>query len=180
MSEQSNSQTQDEFSKTSSSYKTTLTAIRKARRFALQGLYEWQVSQNPIHNIESHTRAQNAMHTVHLGYYHELMHEIVKQIEELDALITSKIDRNFSELDGVELAALRIGTYELKHRLEIPFKVVIDEAIQLNSHFGSVEGYKFINAILDKLAQELREPEVQAQQSSKEEAKQESKNESDK
>lgn len=144
------------------SYKTTRTAIRKARRFALQGLYEWQISQNPAHEIEAATRAANAMHTVHLAYYHELLHEITKQAEEIDALIASSIDRDIKQLDGVELAALRIGVYELKHRLEIPFKVVIDEAIQLNAHFGSVDGYKFINAVLDKLAKALRAPEVDA------------------
>lgn len=144
------------------SYKTTLTAIRKARRFALQGLYEWHISKNPIHEIEAHTRASNAMHTVHLGYYHELLHEIVQQVDELDTLIASKTDRTLDQLDGVERAALRIGTYELKNRLEIPFKVVIDEAIQLNAHFGSVDGHKYINAVLDNLAKELRTAEVTA------------------
>lgn len=146
-------------------YKTTFTAIRKARRFALQGLYEWHISSKPIHDIEAHTRASNAMHTVHLGYYHELLHEIVKDVEQIDALISSKIDRDINQLDGVERATLRIGVYELKNRLEIPFKVVIDEAIQLNSHFGSVDGHKFINAVLDKLALQLREAEVKAQSS---------------
>lgn len=145
------------------SYKTTHTAVRKARRFALQGLYEWHISGNPIHEIEAHTRANNAMHTVHLGYYHEMMHDIVKNIDEIDALIASKVDREIDKLDGVERATLRIGTYELKNRLEIPFKVVIDEAIQLNAHFGSVDGHKYINAVLDKLAKELRTAEVDAQ-----------------
>lgn len=141
-------------------YKTTFTAIRKARRFALQGLYEWQMTHNPAHEIESRTRADNAMHTVHLGYYHELLHQVIAQVDELDTLITAKLDRDFSQLDGVERGVLRIGVYELKNRLEIPYKVVLDEAIQLNAHFGSVDGYKFINAVLDKLAQELREVEV--------------------
>lgn len=152
----------DALTSQTTSYKTTHTAVRKARRFALQGLYEWHISGNPIHDIEAHTRANNAMHTVHLGYYHDMMHDIVKQVDELDALIASKIDREMDKLDGVERAVLRIGTYELKNRLEIPFRVVIDEAIQLNAHFGSVDGHKYINAVLDNLAKELRAVEVEA------------------
>ncbi|ELA09489.1 NusB antitermination factor [Moraxella macacae 0408225] len=143
-------------------YKTTLTAIRKARRFAVQGLYEWLLSKNSAYAIEAHTREQNAMHTVHLGYYHELLSKIIEQNEQLIDFIDKNLDRPWIRLDKVEQAVLLIGLYELKYRLEIPYKVVIDEAIQLNTHFGSSDGYKLIHVVMDKLAKQLRDPEVQA------------------
>lgn len=143
-------------------YKTSLTAIRKARRFAVQGLYEWLVSNNSAHEIEAYTRAQNAMHTVHLGYYHELLSKIIAQNDELIDFIDENLDRPWSRLDKVEQVVLLVGLYELKYRLEIPYKVVIDEAIQLNTHFGSSDGHKLIHVVMDKLAKQLRDPEVQA------------------
>lgn len=143
-------------------YKTSLTAIRKARRFAVQGLYEWLLTGNPAHEIEAHTRAENAMHTVHLGYYHELISQIIAQSDELIAYIDSQLDRPWSRLDKVEQAVILVGTYEMKHSLHVPYKVVIDEAIQLNTYFGSVEGHKVIHVVMDKIAKDLRQPEVQA------------------
>lgn len=111
----------------SQSYKTGHAAVRKARRFALQGIYEWLMTDhrfkqsgqpewqsNAPHDIAARTRASNAMHTVHLGYYHQLMRDIPIQIDELDALIASQLDRDISKLDVVEHAVLLIGTYELK------------------------------------------------------------------
>lgn len=158
-----------------SAYKTTHTAVRKARRFALQGLYEWLMTDrrfeqtgmrewksNAPHDIAARTRATNAMHTVHIGYYHELMRDIPEQVDELDALIDQHLDRAIDVLDTVEHAILLIGVYELKNRLEIPYKVVIDEAMKLNTHFGATDAHKLINAVLDKLAPELRALEVQA------------------
>lgn len=143
-------------------YKTSLTAIRKARRFAVQGLYEWLLTNNPSHDIEAHTRSENAMHTVHLGYYHELISKIIAQSEEIIAFIDSQLDRPWSRLDKVEQAVLLVGAYEMQHSLHVPYKVVIDEAIQLNTHFGSVEGYKVIHVVMDKLAKHYRKPEVEA------------------
>ena len=123
-------------------YKTSHTAIRKARRFAVQGLYEWLMTEyrfanenkdlkggNEPHTIAARTRSKNAMHTVHLGYYHELMREIPLQTGELIVALSRYLDRNFNQLDKVEQAILLIGAYELKHSLHIPYKVVLDEAI---------------------------------------------------
>lgn len=158
-----------------SSYKTSHTAVRKARRFALQGLYEWLMTDhrfeqtghgawksNPPHDIAARTRATNAMHTVHLGYYHDMMRDIPEQIEELEALISQHLDREIDKIDMVEHAVLLIGAYELKHSLHIPYKVVLDEAMKLNTHFGATDAHKLINAVMDKLAAELREVEVAA------------------
>ncbi|WP_201558655.1 transcription antitermination factor NusB [Psychrobacter sp. 72-O-c] len=163
------------FDMSESSYKTSHTAIRKARRFAMQGLYEWLVTDhrfdtsgklgwkaNAPHDIAARTRATNAMHTVHIGYYHEMMHDIPEQIETLNALISQHLDREIDKLDTVEHAILLIGTYELQNRLEIPYKVVLDEAMKLNNHFGATDAHKLINAVLDRIAVELRDVEVQA------------------
>ncbi|MBP2279761.1 N utilization substance protein B [Psychrobacter sp. PL19] len=163
------------FDMSESSYKTSHTAIRKARRFAMQGLYEWLITDHRFDNngklgwkanapndIAARTRATNAMHTVHLGYYHEMMHDIPEQIESLNALITQHLDREIDKLDTVEHAILLIGAYELQNRLEIPYKVVLDEAMKLNNHFGATDAHKLINAVLDRMAVELRAAEVQA------------------
>ncbi|GAF60876.1 transcription termination protein NusB [Psychrobacter sp. JCM 18903] len=163
------------FDMSESSYKTSHTAIRKARRFAMQGLYEWLVTDrrfdidgklgwkdNAPHDIAARTRATNAMHTVHIGYYHEMMRDIPEQIEALDVLISQHLDREIDKLDTVEHAILLIGAYELQNRLEIPYKVVLDEAMKLNNHFGATDAHKLINAVLDKMAVELRAIEVEA------------------
>ena len=163
------------FDMSESSYKTSHTAIRKARRFAMQGLYEWLVTDrrfdvdgklgwkaNAPHDIAARTRATNAMHTVHIGYYHEMMRDIPEQIEALDAIISQHLDREVDKLDTVEHAILLIGAYELQNRVEIPYKVVLDEAMKLNNHFGATDAHKLINAVLDKMAGELRAVEVQA------------------
>lgn len=136
-------------------------AKRKARRFAVQGIYEWQMSQNPVHEIEARTRIDNAMHKVDLPYYHELLTEVIAHHEALDTLLIPVLDREVSALDGVELATLRLGAYELKEHLEIPYRVVLDEAIELAKHFGGADSHKYINGVLDRLAQSLRAAEKQ-------------------
>lgn len=153
-------------------YKTSYTAIRKARRFAVQGLYEWLMTEyrfantdkdlqggNEPHVIVARTRSENAMHTVHLGYYHELMREIPLHAGELVVALSRYLDRNFDRLDMIERAVLLIGAYELKYSRHIPYKVVLDEAMKLNTHFGATDGHKFINAVLDRYAKEVREDE---------------------
>ncbi|OPH39877.1 transcription antitermination factor NusB [Moraxella equi] len=162
----------DQFDINETGYKTSYTAIRKARRFAVQGLYEWLMTDyrfanesrdllggNEPYTIVARTRADNAMHTVHLGYYHELMRQIPDKTGELIVEISRYLDRSFEKLDTIEKAILLIGAYELKHSLHIPYKVVLDEAMQLNTHFGATDAHKFINAILDRYAKDVRELE---------------------
>lgn len=131
-------------------------AQRKARRFAMQGLYEWQMTHNHAHEIEARTRADNAMHKVDLPYYHGLLAGIIQDAEAIDELLIPLLDREFGMLNGVEQAILRIGTFELRDRLEIPYKVVIDEAIELAKHFGATDSHKYINGVLDRLSKRLR------------------------
>ncbi|MCX4168933.1 transcription antitermination factor NusB, partial [Enterococcus casseliflavus] len=105
-----------------------------------------------MHEIEARTRAENAMHKVDLSYYHELLTTVIAHHEALDALLIPVLDREIDALDGVELATLRLGAYELKDHLEIPYRVVLDEAIALEKHFGGADSHKYINGVLDRLA----------------------------
>lgn len=175
-----NTQQKDEFDISESTYKTTYTAIRKARRFAVQGLYEWLMTDyrfanehrdllggNEPYTIVARTRAENAMHTVHLGYYHELMREIPERAGQLIVEISHYLDRNFDKLDTIEKAILLIGAYELKYSRHIPYKVILDEAIELNAHFGATDAHKFINAVLDRYTKEVRVAEYQANKTDK-------------
>lgn len=170
----------DQFDINETGYKTTHTAVRKARRFALQGLYEWLLTDhrfakidrhlmggNEPHTIAARTRADNAMHTVHLGYYHEMMRRIPEKADKLVMELAQHIDRSFDRLDPIEKAVLLIGAYELKYSLHIPYKVVLDEAMQLNTHFGATDAHKFINAVLDRYAKQTRELEYQANKTQK-------------
>ena len=143
------------------SYPTTYAAKRKARRFAVQGVYEWQMSGNAVHEIEARTRADNAMHKVDISYYHELLSQIVASHETLDEYLLPALDRAVSALDGVELATLRLGVYELLNHMEIPYKVVLDESIELAKHFGGADSHKYSNGVLDRVAQQLRPDEKQ-------------------
>ncbi len=127
-----------------------------ARRSALQALYQWQVSGNAIDTIEKIYLAEFAKKTVDIAYYSELIHGVVDHQLELDALFTPYLKRNFHEIDPIELTVLRIASYELLHRLEIPYRVIINEALEVVKKFGSVEGYKFVNSILDLLAKKVR------------------------
>lgn len=137
-------------------------ARRKARRFALQALYEWAISQNAMFEIEARYRVENDMHKVDLEYFHELIHEITKQVEAIDDAFLPHLDRKFHELDHVERAILRIGTYELLHRIDVPYKVVINEGIELAKDFGATESHKYVNGILDEVAKQHRKVERSA------------------
>jgi len=122
------------------------------------------MSHNPVHEIEARTRAENAMHKVDLGYYHELLTQVIADRDNLDTLLIPVLDRELKALDGVELATLRLGAYELRDHLEIPYRVVLDEAIELAKHFGGADSHKYINGVLDRLASTLREAEKQQAQ----------------
>lgn len=128
----------------------------RARRFALQALYQWQISGNDLFDIERHFLNDYDMSNVEVVYFQELLHQIPKHLSELDSAYLPYIDRKISELDPIELITLRLGCYELMKRLDIPFKVAINEAVTLTKKFGTVEGYKYVNAVLDNVAQQIR------------------------
>ncbi len=146
----------------SSTQKPKPAARRKARRFALQALYQWQMTGENLNEIELQFRTANDLRKTDVDYFRELLHKIPAVVNELDELIEPFLDRNKNELDQVELAALRIGTYELAKRVDVPYRVAINEGIELAKYFGATESHKYVNGVLDKVAQKLRAAEFKA------------------
>ena len=134
----------------------------RARRYAVQALYEWQVSGNTPKNIEQQFLIEHQTRQFDRPYFHELLTGIAEQVEDLDAEISPLSDRPFKEVDIVEKAILRLGCFELKNRIDIPYRVVINEAIELTKTFGADEAHRFVNGTMDKLAEGLRKTEVAA------------------
>lgn len=134
----------------------------RARRLALQGLYEWQVSDNKPAEIEAQYLIEKETGNVDVGYFRELIRKIPLHCEELDGHIAPLISRPLDEVDLVELAVLRLGTYELLFHPEVPYRVVINESVELAKMFGADQGHRFVNGIMDRLAASLRSLEVKA------------------
>lgn len=137
-------------------------ARRRARRSAMQALYQWQIARIDLKEIEDQFLIDQDMSKVDLQYFHELLHRIPAQLDDIDLLLKEFVDRPINEIDPVERAILRIGVFELEQHLEIPYRVVLSEAVQLAKQFGALDGHKYVNGVLDKIAQTSRQTEVQA------------------
>ncbi|AEE24019.1 transcription antitermination factor NusB [Paraglaciecola chathamensis] len=135
-------------------------ARRKARELAVQAVYSWQMSKNPLDQVELSIVTSNNMQDVDTEYFLELLRAVVRKTAELDAKIKPYLGRLPEELDPVENAILRLATYELVERIDVPYKVVINEAIELAKSFGAEESHKFINGVLDKAIKTLRKHEL--------------------
>ena len=129
---------------------------RRARALAMQGLYQRHFSKTPISDIEAEFMVDNDMSKVDLLYFRDLLRGVHREQGELDALLGPVLDRPIEEVDPIELAIVRLGAYELKHRLDVPYRVVINEGIELAKRFGGTDGHKFVNSVLDKLSRRLR------------------------
>ncbi len=140
--------------------KISSSARRRARRCAVQALYQWQVSGNDLNDIETQFRAVPDNQKADFDYFHELLHQVPAHAHELDAMLTPLLDRPIPELDPVERAVLRLCAYELMHRPDVPYKVVINEGVDLAKMYGADQSHKYINGVLDKLARELRPVEL--------------------
>jgi N utilization substance protein B len=139
-------------------------ARRKARHYAMQALYQWQMADNTLNAIEAEFHADNDMKNVDTQYFHELLHKVPQQLTEIEAAFGPHMqDRALTELDPVTQSLLRLSTYELMFRIDVPYKVVINEAVSLAKKFGAADSHKFINGVLDKLAAEKRQIEVNAE-----------------
>ncbi len=139
-----------------------LHARKWARRAAIQALYQWQLSDLSLNEIEKQFRDEQDMRKVDMEYFSELLHKVPASLDELDKALVPYLDRGIEEVDPIERAILRLGTYELKSRIDIPYKVVISEGVHLAKTFGSAESHKYINGILDKVARQLRKVEMKA------------------
>jgi len=138
-------------------------ARRKARSLALQALYQWQLTAEEITKIKLQFIDKINPKKVDAVYFDELLSGIIKNITTINEIITPVLDRKLNELDEVELAIIRLAVYELKYRLDVPYRVIINEALELTKKFGSIEGYKYVNGVLDKIARLLRDSEVNLQ-----------------
>jgi N utilization substance protein B len=138
------------------------TARRNARFYALQAMYQWQVNETTLAELEADFLVNHLKRKTDVEYFKELIHAIPQQMTELDEQIKPFLNRTLESLDVIELAILRLGIYELEHRLDIPYRVVINEYLELTKQFGSVEGFKFVNGILDQVARKTRAPEISA------------------
>lgn len=133
-----------------------------ARRLATQALYQWQMAGQSALQIEAQFRVDNDFQRIDGDYFQELLRGVVEQQADIDALFVPLLDRPLAEMDVVELSILRLSVYELLHRLDVPYRVVINEGIELAKLFGATDGYKFINSVLDRLAPQLRKAELAA------------------
>ena len=137
-------------------------ARRKSREFALQGLYEWLLGGADAGVVDAHVREQDGFDKCDLAYFDLLLHGVIREATAIDAHIAAHIDRKAELLSPVEHAALMIGTFELMRCIEVPYKVAINEAVELAKGFGGTDGHKYVNGVLDKSAAELRRSEVEA------------------
>lgn len=129
---------------------------RRARALVMQGLYQRHFTKSSITDIESEFIVDNDMSRVDTAYFRDLLRGVHREQAELDRLLEPFLERPIQEVDAIELAIVRMGTYELKHRLDVPYRVVINEGIEMAKKFGGTEGHKFVNSLLDRLSQRLR------------------------
>lgn len=132
---------------------------KKARRLALQALYQWIMANTSPTLIEADFMVKSDLTKLDKIYFKELLYNIAQQKDLLDDLFKDYLDRNLQSLNPIELIILRIGSYELQFRLDIPYRVILNEAVSLAKEFGAKGGHRYVNGILDKVAKSLRPTE---------------------
>jgi N utilization substance protein B len=137
-------------------------ARSRARRRALQAIYAWQVSGGNAQQVIAQFAHEQAHEVADLEYFEDLVRGVIKHVGELDAALAAFIDREVEQVDQIERAALRIAAYELLHRPDVPYRVVINEAIDTTKRFGSEHGHTYVNGVLDHAAAAWRAPEFAA------------------
>ena len=135
---------------------------RRSREVALQGLYDWLVSGADVGVIDAHMHEQEGFDKCDSAHFDALLHGCIAEAAALDAVLARHVDRKTTELSPIEHGVLMIGAYELAHCLDIPYRVAINEAVELAKSFGGTDGHKYVNGVLDKAALELRGAEVEA------------------
>lgn len=135
-------------------------ARRRAREYALQGLYQWLLSQELPGAIEAHLREDHGFAQIDQPHFTAVLYGAIREAEALRKSFSAHLDRPLAELSPVEHAVLLLAGYELAHQADIPYRVVINEAVELAKSFGGTDGFKYVNGVLDKLALALRPNEV--------------------
>ena len=137
----------------------------RARRRALQAVYAWQVSGGDANSVVAQFAHEQANEIADLEYFDDLVRGVIRHVRELDGALSQFVDRGVGEVDQIERAALRIAAYELLHRPDVPYRVVINEAIDTTKRFGSEHGHTYVNGVLDHAAAAWRAVEVGASRS---------------
>ncbi|OYQ40092.1 N utilization substance protein B [Rhodoferax sp. TH121] len=139
----------------------------RAREFALQGLYQSLVGRNAVDDIDPFTRDLAGFNKADAAHFDALLHGCVAQGEAMDALIAPLLDRPWAEISPIEHAVMWIGVYEFQHCLDVPWRVVLNECVELAKEFGGTDGHKYVNGVLNGLAPSLRALEVEADKAKK-------------
>jgi transcription antitermination protein NusB len=138
------------------------TPRHRAREFALQGLYQWLLNNEPAKTVVNNIRGAHGFDKADGDFFAALLYGTIEQSVELREAFAPLVDRGIGELSPIEHAVLLLGAFELKNHPEIPYRVVINEAVELTKSFGGIDGHKYVNGVLDKLAPKLRADEVAA------------------
>lgn len=131
-------------------------ARHHTRKVLMQAIYQWQMTSVEVPALLAEYRAAGALKKADPEFFETVLRAVINHAEALDAHLAPLLDRQVGELDKVELALLRLGAYELEHRIDVPYRVVIDEYVELAKRFGAEDSYKYINGVLDRLAASLR------------------------
>jgi N utilization substance protein B len=131
-------------------------ARTNARRSAVQALYQWQMTGQNLSEIEQQFLVEERLKNAQRSYFNELFHGVPRQLDVIDQVLSEFVDRPVEKIDLVERAILRVGVYELLNRNDIPYRVILNEGINLAKRFGADKSHKYINGILDKVAQQKR------------------------
>ena len=134
----------------------------KSRRLAMQAIYQWQMTGDSIAGIKQQFFEDNNSTKIDVEYFTELVSGVASSVSEIDKLLEKYMSRTIESVDPVERSILRIGTYEFINRLDVPYRVVLNEAVTITKEFCSEKSHAFVNAVLDKVAKEIRHVEVQA------------------
>ncbi|HRY01453.1 MAG: transcription antitermination factor NusB [Rhodanobacteraceae bacterium] len=140
-------------------------ARSRARRRALQAIYAWQLSATPIDAVLAQFRSEQDMEVADLAYFEDLVNGVGQHQKGIDAALSAHLDRDVDQVDPIERAVLRLAAYELMHRIDVPYRVVINEAIEITKRFGADHGHTYVNGVLDRVAAESRAAEVAAARS---------------
>lgn len=136
-----------------------LAARSRARRRALQAIYAWQIGGSRMHAVIEQFRHEQDMEVADLEYFEDLLNGVERNVEAIDDALKPYVDREVGQIDPIERAVLRLAAYELKYRPDVPYRVVINEAIEVTKRFGADHGHSYVNGVLDKLASTLRTTE---------------------
>ena len=145
---------------------STKPARSRSREFALQALYQHLVGRNEASDIDLFTRDLSGFHKADSAHYDALLHGCIREGADIDALIAPRLDRPLAEISPIEHACMWIGVFELQHCLDVPWRVVLNECIELAKDFGGTDGHKYVNAVLSAVAPLLRAAEVEADRAS--------------